>query len=1501
MKKQILLLAYCLFFSCINSYGQTTTVYYVDAAKSDNSGSGLSWTAAKRDIQAAIFLADSDDQVWVKKGTYKPTHDHLGNSNPTIRQRRTFYIKDGIKLYGGFAGTETALTQRTSGNVTILSGDFNSNDIYKERDSISPRIANNTDNAYHLILASPTIAAKGITIDGFTMTGGGATILSPSPQSFTVNSNTIYDERYGVMAIFYGKNTITNNIITKNNSHYDLILLAGGSDSFAYNTIVKNISQTICYKILGVNNFSNNAFNGNTSYYELRTDNGRNILRNNVFGYGDETCVFTSKCTNTYINNTFTLHYSGVRTFGYIDTFINNIFWGTRFGYLAGDFGDFQNNTYNGVLSAVFFKNNILQHDSSQYFSGGLTTLGTGSSGNLVDQDPHFVDPLNPAGLDGVFRTDDDGLRLLTCSHAIGTGFPVAKPEVDFLDTFRQASSINMGAYYLPVPCRSDTILYVDSSVIQSNIGASWNTAFKTLDEANYYAWKCPSVKEIRVARGTYYPSSFAFDMEPNGIGARSKGDVLTLHIRTGLSVFGGYATGGGQRNPSLYPTVLSGAGTHNPPHLTLRSRSSHILFIDSSKYWNIPNSITTIDGFTIQNGYAVSGWDEYKSYVNKDSVNRHNGGGIYINSGTNIISNNIFKNDSTSDGGKGAAIYAHKSFNTFTGNFFLKNIAQGWLYNSGGAIFTDTCSNIITNNVFKDNFAYQGGAINTFVGKNTIANNTFSKNKASSSGGGIYTVLATNRIINNIFHQNSISGNSGAVTSDCCSFASISNTYLNNILQLYPTLYTPLNNNNLGTNSGNLFLVDPVFITASKPEGWDHYYRTEDDGMVVSAYSPAVHAGIPTTEAIHDILGVDRDTVTPTIGAYEMPYMCSNLTELYVDSSISNPGDGSSWATAEKSLDHALTKAWNCHSIKHIFVAKGTYKPSAFPYVFQANAIAFENINTDNRFVTFHLRPGLSLIGGFPNGGGVRDFKIHPTVLNGDLESNDSINTNENAYNVVYIDSSKNYTDTNGSVTIDGFRIRGGSTGVNVNNGTICIKNNRIYESTTGIFVDSSNCEISYNTIENNNNVGLGLMNSNYIVNNNFIVKNSKGGLVNYGNGRGLISNNVLAKNSGQNIGGGIQLTNPIYVDVINNTIVENGTINQLGAGLYIKKNTMSGSFINNVFWKNWNKVGPDTTSSDIYLDGNSSNTVWLNNSLQESQTSYTSIRTGYLGANPASNLFQANPLFVNESNPAGADGIYTTSDDGFRIFIGSPLIAGGSSTLSPPKDILEEIRSAPPTIGAYERDSSSCMARIPPNTSITNLQVCSAILPYQWNGASFYKAGSSLVHLLTKDGCDSFAILNLSLLSYPYAQLLPLTNSINASPLNGKSYRWLDCKNGFSVISGETTAVLPITHNGSYAVEISLGECIDTSDCVQVTWLGTYNQEQIPHVLVLPNPVNNNLTITIDAKQFNCQILSTTGQEVIYTENKNVIDVSDLPSGSYLIKITSNEITFVSKFLKE
>src|SRR5262245_4911945 len=81
---------------------------------------GASWSDAK-DLQAALTAATSGDQIWVKAGTYKPTTG--------TNRSATFQLKNGVALYGGFAGTESSLIQRDPTlNVTILSGDLLGND-----------------------------------------------------------------------------------------------------------------------------------------------------------------------------------------------------------------------------------------------------------------------------------------------------------------------------------------------------------------------------------------------------------------------------------------------------------------------------------------------------------------------------------------------------------------------------------------------------------------------------------------------------------------------------------------------------------------------------------------------------------------------------------------------------------------------------------------------------------------------------------------------------------------------------------------------------------------------------------------------------------------------------------------------------------------------------------------------------------------------------------------------------------------------------------------------------------------------------------------------------------------------------------------------------------------------------------------------------------------------------------------------------------------------------
>ena len=114
---------------------------------------GTSWANAYTDLQAALAAAVASDEIWVAAGTYKPT----ATTDRTI----SFALKNGVGIYGGFAGTETMRSQRNpAANVTTLSGDIGTVGVA-------------TDNSYHVVTSDGTVTATGI-LDGFTVTGGRA-------------------------------------------------------------------------------------------------------------------------------------------------------------------------------------------------------------------------------------------------------------------------------------------------------------------------------------------------------------------------------------------------------------------------------------------------------------------------------------------------------------------------------------------------------------------------------------------------------------------------------------------------------------------------------------------------------------------------------------------------------------------------------------------------------------------------------------------------------------------------------------------------------------------------------------------------------------------------------------------------------------------------------------------------------------------------------------------------------------------------------------------------------------------------------------------------------------------------------------------------------------------------------------------------------------------------------------------------------------------------------
>jgi hypothetical protein len=149
--------------------GGARTIYVNQASAG---GNGSSWGTAMNRLDTAMYMAQSGDQVWVAAGKYLPTN--------TTDRSKSFILQPGTSLYGGFAGTETDISQRNiSANETQLSADLSNNDNYNDAD-----FSDVEENSYHVL-----IGANNATVDGVTIIGGNANGPNPHDRGGGIYNN----------------------------------------------------------------------------------------------------------------------------------------------------------------------------------------------------------------------------------------------------------------------------------------------------------------------------------------------------------------------------------------------------------------------------------------------------------------------------------------------------------------------------------------------------------------------------------------------------------------------------------------------------------------------------------------------------------------------------------------------------------------------------------------------------------------------------------------------------------------------------------------------------------------------------------------------------------------------------------------------------------------------------------------------------------------------------------------------------------------------------------------------------------------------------------------------------------------------------------------------------------------------------------------------------------------------------------------------------------------
>ena len=148
---------------------------------------GSSWANAYLLLQSALAAASNGDELWVAAGVHTP--------GPVGSRTATFQLKTGVRIYGGFAGSESNRAQRDpSSRETILSGDLSRND--------QPNFINNAENSYHVVTGSGTDSTA--LLDGFVIQAGNAS-----------GSTSLYNSGAG-MKIDHGSPTLANCVFRAN-------------------------------------------------------------------------------------------------------------------------------------------------------------------------------------------------------------------------------------------------------------------------------------------------------------------------------------------------------------------------------------------------------------------------------------------------------------------------------------------------------------------------------------------------------------------------------------------------------------------------------------------------------------------------------------------------------------------------------------------------------------------------------------------------------------------------------------------------------------------------------------------------------------------------------------------------------------------------------------------------------------------------------------------------------------------------------------------------------------------------------------------------------------------------------------------------------------------------------------------------------------------------------------------------------------------------------------
>ncbi len=602
--------------------------------------------------------------------------------------------------------------------------------------------------------AGPAVSFSGgeseaCVLSGFTITGGltdsGAGIRGGPPgrnTHATIQNNVIANNRAARKG---GGLSGCDGVIRRNTIRSNYALRHGGGLAYCGGTIRGNAiidnSAGGCggglYCCGGV--IENNHIAANTA-------EGTFVWRGRVYGDGGGMALCDGTIRNNLVTGNWALHGGGLHMCS--ATMVNNTI---AANYAKNHGGAMDSCKGFAVRNCIVWGNMASEgpqlYDSSPVlFFSCVEGLAGGGETNIA-KDPRFVDPDGPD--DDPDTYEDNDYRLSHESPCIDTGSNEdwMRQAVDLDGNPRilhgtTSLTVDMGAYEFASAGPFQGRRHVDGSVSASGDGASWGTAFATIQEGVDAA---SDGHMVLVAPGSYF-ENIRFGgkkivlrskdpLDPAVVsktiidGGRRASAVTFLGTEDGSSLLAGFTirygkapSGGG----------ICGGSREARTHATIRNNVIMSNSADNGGGLAFCDGI--IEDNTISSNSAVHQYGEGGALMWCDGTIQNNlisgnssgwrGGGLSRCNGT--IQNNAISENSSSSGGGMAYCGGYVQSNLISGNS-----ARVW----GGGLHW--CDGTIQNNIIVGNAARDAGGALSFC-DGIVGNNTVIGNTAENAGGGL-------------------------------------------------------------------------------------------------------------------------------------------------------------------------------------------------------------------------------------------------------------------------------------------------------------------------------------------------------------------------------------------------------------------------------------------------------------------------------------------------------------------------------------------------------------------------------------------------------------------------------------------------------------------------------------------------------------------------------------------------------------------------------------------